>query len=226
MPDLAVADNMVSVRPSISWLITGKPHMDLPKLGLIQYLSATVGTFKWWAEIVGDSSWLWETVFSFYKKSPQFTPPDLQKIGPGFDLPYDPSAFSPQGGPLQLSFANYQQPVSPFLSKGMEAAGIKQQKGLDSGTLNGYAALTVCVDPKTETRSSSEASFLQTAFVKTGLKVYPHTMAKKILFDVKKKATGVDVVTEGKAFTLSAKREIIVSAGAVSKTRGALLELN
>ena len=166
---------------------------------------------------MGDDSWLWDTVFSFYKKSPQFTPPNLQKIGPGFDLPYDASAFSQQGGPLQVSFANYQQPVSPFLAKGMNAAGIKEQQGFNSGKLNGYAATTVCVDPKSETRSSSEASFLQAALRKTGLKVYQHTLAEKILFDATKKATGVVVSTNGTTYTLSAKKEIIVSAGAVSE---------
>ena len=107
----------------------------------------------------------------------------------------------------------------------MRAAGIKEQNGLNSGTLNGYAATTVCVDPKSETRSSSEASFLQTAFRKTGLKVYQHTMAKKILFNARKKATGVNVETNGETYTLSANREIIVSSGAVSETRGVWLEL-
>lgn len=117
-----------------------------------------------------------------------------------------------------MSFANYQQPVGPLFANGMKAAGIKRQNGLNSGQLNGYATSTVCVDPKSATRSSSEASFLQTAFKKTGLKVYPRTLAKKILFDADKKATGVDVETRGKKYTLSAKREIIVSSGAVSET--------
>ena len=169
--------------------------------------------------MVGDNSWLWDTVLTFYKKSAQFTPPNLDKIGPGFTLPYDASAFSPSGGPLQISFANYQQPVSQGLAKGMRAAGLKEQKGFNSGSLNGYAATTVEVDPKTGTRSSSESSFLQKALGKTSLKVYQRTMAKKILFDANKKASGVIVETEGKMYTLSAKKEVIVSAGAVSNSR-------
>lgn len=144
--------------------------------------------------MVGDNSWLWNTVFSFYKKSPQFIAPHLQKNRPGFDLPYDASAFSPQGGPLQVSFTNYQQPVSPILAQGMKAAGIKRQDGFNSGILDGYAGTTFCVDPKLETRSSSETSFLQTVLLETRLKVCQHTMAEKILFDATKKATGVVVL--------------------------------
>ena len=99
----------------------------------------------------------------------------------------------------------------------MEAVGIgKSPKGFNSGALSGYAATTVEVDPKGEIRSSSEESFLRKALRSTGLKVYQHTLAKKILFDSKKKATGVVVVTGNDRYTLSAKKEIIVSAGAVS----------
>ena len=176
--------------------------------------------------MVGDNSWLWDTVFPFYKKSPQFTAPDLQKIGPGFDLPYDASAFSPQGGPLQVSFTNYQQPVSPFLAKGMKAISIKEQDGFNSRILNRYATTTVTVDPKSEIRSSSEESFLQTALMKTAMKVYQHTVTEKILFDTTKRAKGVSVVTDGETYTLSAGKEIIVSAGTVSETQGSLIKLS
>lgn len=107
----------------------------------------------------------------------------------------------------------------------MRAAGIKEQNGLNSGLLNGYAATTVCVDPNSATRSSSEASFLQTAIKKTGLKVYQHTMAKKIMFNSAKEARSVLVDTNGVTYVLSARKEIVVSSGAVSEYRGHLINL-
>ncbi len=100
----------------------------------------------------------------------------------------------------------------------MTAVGIKAQQGLNSGTLMGHAPTTVEVDPKDEIRSSSEESFLQSAIRNTSIRVYHHTMAKRILFNRNKKATGVIVETDGKTYTLSAHKEIIVSAGAVSYT--------
>ncbi len=219
----ATPNGMLSARLSTTWLITGRSCVASREARLTRFVSATVGTFKWWADLVGDDSWLWDTIFSFYKKSPQFTAPNFEKIGPGFDLPYDSNAFSPQGGPLQVSFANYQQPVSPFLAKGMRAVGIKEQDGLNSGLLNGYAATTVCVDPKSETRSSSEASFLQTAIKRSVLQVYQGTMAKKIIFNSAKKATGVLINTNGETYVLSSRKEIIISSGAVSESRGHLI---
>jgi len=92
--------------------------------------------------------------------------------------------------------------------------------------LNGYATTTVEVDPNGEVRSSSEESYLQYAIKKKlGLKVYQYTMGKKILFDANKKATGVVISTNGTSYTLKARKEVIVSAGAVSETRGLSVEL-
>ena len=131
-------------------------------------------------------------------------------------MPYETNAFIPQGGPLQVSFANYQQPASPFFAQGMSAVGIEGQQDLNSGKLMGHAPMTVTINPKLATRSSSEASFLQRAIKTTSLKLYKRTMAKRILFDESKRATGVIVEADGEEYTLFANNEIIVSAGAVS----------
>lgn len=75
--------------------------------------------------------------------------------------------------------------------------------------------MTQTIDPKRETRSSAETSFL-TAAVKSqqmNLKVYTHTMAKRILFSGNS-AQGVLVNTAGVEYTLRAKKEVILSAGA------------
>lgn len=45
--------------------------------------------------------------------------------------------------------------------------------------------------------------------------VYPGTLAKQVLFDGAKKATGVRVNTAGTEFVLSAKKEVILAAGVV-----------
>lgn len=95
----------------------------------------------------------------------------------------------------------------------MDAAGLKSQDGLNSGKLNGYSATTVTIDPRTETRSSSETSFLRAALRTSSLKVYQKTLGKKILFNAQKKATGVVVQTNGKTYTLSARKEIVVANG-------------
>lgn len=89
--------------------------------------------------------------------------------------------------------------------------------GLTSGDLLGWSYVTTTVDSQTQTRSSSETSYLREALAETmNLEVYKTTVAKQVLFDSTKRATGVRVDSGGYEYEISAKEEVIVSAGAVS----------
>lgn len=85
---------------------------------------------------------------------------------------------------------------------------------LSNGTLLGHQFTPLSINAKQE-RSTSETSYLDLALKETQLTVYTGALAKKILFDGNKTATGVLVETEGVPYTISAKREVILSAGAV-----------
>ena len=78
----------------------------------------------------------------------------------------------------------------------------------------GSAYATFTIDPINAERSSSESSFLRAALKGTALQVYKQTLAQQILFNSNKIAIGVSVSTGGLNYTLSAKKEVIVSAGA------------
>lgn len=181
------------------------------------YQRGTEGTFDQWAQTVKDDFWKWKNVYPAYKKSVSFQEPDYSKIGPGFKIDYDPSAFDPKGGPLHVSYGNYQGAYGPSLNAAMEASGIKAIPGFNSGKLIGRGAATATIDQRTATRDSSETSFLQEAALKSGIKIYPNAVVTKILFDGKKKATGVEVmanIATGKfKWNLSARKEVILSAG-------------
>ncbi|MCJ1364957.1 hypothetical protein MMC16_004075 [Acarospora aff. strigata] len=179
-------------------------------------MAGTKGTFQMWADLVGDPSYTWDNVLPFYKKSIDFVPPNLEKIGPGFNMTYDSAAFDTiDPGPLHLSYSNYQQPIGTFISKSLEKLGLKGLPGLNSGSLLGFAPSTMTIDPTAETRDSSETSFLQDAMSNTYLQVYQRTLAKTILFDSERRANGVNVETDGAAYVLSARKEVVVSAGAI-----------
>lgn len=86
--------------------------------------------------------------------------------------------------------------------------------GFNSGEVLGSAYATFTIDPINAERSSSESSFLQAALKNTTLQVYKQTLAQQILFNSNRTAIGVSVSTGGLNYTLSAKKEVIVSAGA------------
>lgn len=181
-------------------------------------------SYQQWADLVGDQSWTFESVLPYFQKSVDFTPPNIDKLGPGADVNYDPAAFSASGGPLHVSYSNYYQPLSFGLIKGLQSIGLASIPGFNSGNLIGYSHGTATINPEAETRSSSETSFLQEALRETTLQVYQHTLARNIIFGANKTASGVNVTTGSfpstgsRTYVLNARKEVILSAGAVSET--------
>lgn len=167
-----------------------------------------------WADAVNDSSYTFDEVLPFYKKSVQFTPPNTDYRAQNASADYDIDAYDSDGGPLQVSYANFAQPFSSWMSLGMEAIGIGQIKDFNLGEIMGAQYCASTIDPSNELRSSSEESFLSKIKPKS-LKTYTNTLAKKVVFDERKKATGVQVKgLLGNTVTLSASEEVIISAGA------------
>lgn len=133
----------------------------------------------------------------------------------------DPSAFSPNGGPLHVSFDNsFLDAFGTWSQLAFKKLGFPQIDGFSTGKLIGSAYTPATINPVDAHRSSSEASFLQSALKYTTLKVYKRTLAEKIVFNKRNRATGVIVSSQeingkgSKSFTLKAHKEIIVSAGA------------
>ncbi|GAB1204290.1 hypothetical protein APSETT445_002940 [Aspergillus pseudonomiae] len=176
--------------------------------------SPTRESMEQWATAVNDSSYTFDQVLPYYKKSVRFTPPNTKIRFANATTGFDAAAYESQGGPLEVSYANYAMPFSTWMSRGMEAIGINQTQEFNLGSLMGAQYCASTISPQNELRSSSQSAFL--ASIKTpSLTTYSNTLAKQVLFDKNKKATGVRVKGPlGNIFTLSAKKEVIISAGA------------
>ncbi|KAL9047696.1 MAG: hypothetical protein Q9206_006547 [Seirophora lacunosa] len=179
----------------------------------------TRGAMQKWADEVDDQSYAWDNFLPYFKKSCNYTSfnEDLYNV----TISQDPSAFDPHGGPLQVSFSNYADPFGSWAQKGFTGVGMELQDGLNSGILRGSSFSTLTVDPRNGHRSSSEASFLQAALQNgTAPMIYKNSLATRVLLDSNNTATGVLVTTAGPYgipavnYTLSACKEVIVSAGA------------
>jgi choline dehydrogenase len=182
------------------------------------YQRGSAGSYQKWAEAVGDDSYLFENFETYFKKSIQFTPPSPQRLANSTPQ-YDPTAFDPQGGPLQVGYPVFASPSASWLAKGMEAIGMKEINGMHNGNLFGWTWIANTIDP-TQKRSTSESSFLRDAIQNTlSLQVYQNTLAKRVIFNSNKTATGVEVESTGVGsgsltYTLSANKEVILSSGA------------
>ncbi|KAK3690466.1 hypothetical protein B0T22DRAFT_463643 [Podospora appendiculata] len=182
------------------------------------YHRATKSTYQRWADAVGSPSYTWTNLLPYFIKSSHLTPPNWAKRNtPNATFSYDPTVFcsSPAAascGPLQVSYANWVDPTNTWFSVALAAIGLaKNTIGFNSGVLSGAAYTTETITPDA-IRSSSESSYLAKALQQTTLKVYNRTQASKILFSGTK-ATGVSVTTGTLTYALSARKEVILSAG-------------
>ncbi len=130
---------------------------------------------------MGDQSFTFANLLPYYKKSVHFTPPQITYKNSTNQQ--DLSAFSPLGGPLQVSFGHYDDPWNSWSQKGFRAIGQPSIDGFSSGKLIGTSFVGQTADPTTETRSTSESSFLEsTKKIKTNLIIYKNTLAEKSIF--------------------------------------------
>ncbi|KAE8401835.1 hypothetical protein BDV37DRAFT_285240 [Aspergillus pseudonomiae] len=181
-------------------------------LNFMIYQRPTRGTMKQWAAAVGDSSYTFDRVLPYFKRSVHFTPPNQQTRFPNSTPSFDPAAYDPHGGPLHASYSNYAMPFSSWMRLAMHSIGIEDRDEFNLGSLLGAQYCTSTIRPLDQKRSSAERSFLETK--PPWLTIYTYVLAKRILFNSQKRATGV--LAKGKLgeFTLHANKEVIISAGA------------
>jgi len=181
------------------------------------YQRSTEGTQQVWADQVGDDSWNWDNILPYYKKSVNFTEPNMDLRFPNATPSYDADSTAnfPATGPLSVTWSHYAQAFGTWATEGLKQIGLDVIPGFLSGKLEGQSWVTFTLQAETMIRDSSETSFLRAGMNDHALKVYTLSMAKQILFDDKKKATGVLLETSGYPFTLSANKEVILSAGVI-----------
>jgi len=194
----------------------GKTLGGTSAINTMAYHRATRGTHDRWAAAAGHSSYLWDHMVQFAKKSSTLAPPNWAKRAtPNATFTYDPTAFCtglPTCGPLQVSYSNWVDPTNTWIAVALQAIGlIPNLLGFNSGILAGSAYTTETIAPDA-TRESSQTSYLEWALQETQLKVYNRTLASKILFTAGK-ASGVAVSTDNVNYVLTATKEVILSAG-------------
>ncbi|KAI1381390.1 glucose-methanol-choline oxidoreductase [Hypoxylon crocopeplum] len=179
------------------------------------YQRGTVGSYQMWADVVNDTSYTFDNLLPFFEKSLNFTPPNTQHRLQNATPEYDDSALGDNTGPLSVTFPNWVYPYSTWAAKALTAIGIPTRAGFTNGGLLGQAYALFTINADTMLRDSSETAFLQRSLDNPDYTVYPLTMAKKIIFDDSKTATGVLVNSDGREYTLTARKEVIVSGGVI-----------
>jgi choline dehydrogenase len=154
-------------------------------LNAMIYNRGTIGSYKQWADIVGDESWTFDKLLPYFAKGITYSPPNAQLRAANASVPPPENPFAFNGtGPLHVSHPNFAQVFASYVDGAMEESGIPEQEDFASGNLLGrqYAPLTISYPE--EERSSSQAYLKQA--LRNGnenLKLYSHTLARQVIFD-------------------------------------------
>ncbi|KAI7540294.1 GMC oxidoreductase [Hortaea werneckii] len=193
----------------------GKTLGGSSALNYMAYHRATNGSYDKWAHDVGDSSYTFDQLLPYYERSVNVTFPSNDTRLENATVNFDRGAYNEdasQTQPLHVSWSGYAGVFSTWFSHAFQALGLRASNGFDLGSLYGANYALSTIDPDGAKRDSSQTSFLNYAM--PDIAVYPHTLARKILLGNDSSAEGVAVTTSGVNYTLTAQKEVILSAGA------------
>ena len=152
-------------------------------------------------------------------QSTHFNPPFKNQS----EVVYDISAYSnPTGGPLEISYGDYIEPISIYFSQGLaNSSGLNlQDTEINDGFPMGQSYLPLTVNPEHMTRSSSAQSFLAAAASRPNIQVITSALATRLLFAPTKEGatpvvTGVEYSdVNGNLQEVTATKEVVLSDGA------------
>lgn len=121
-------------------------------------------------------------------------------------------------GPVNLMDAPPRDPVGVALLNACEQQGIPKVKYNMGETVVNGAGFFQINSKHDGTRSSSSVSYLHPILDRENLDILTDHMVTRILFDDDNRATGIEYVDNAfdRASTLTANREVVVSAGAIN----------
>ncbi|KAF2645113.1 alcohol oxidase [Massarina eburnea CBS 473.64] len=181
------------------------------------YNRGTRASYQEWADLVGDDSYTFDQWLPYFAKGINYTVPnDIRAPNATVPTPAsDAQDFSPSGGPVHLSHGNFALPFSSWAQRAFLYFGFANISTFSNGALLGSQYAPNVLRPISNERETSSTSYLDAALDsnRTNLHVFTHSLALQVLFSDDKTATGVLVRSGRLDYVLSARKEVIVSAG-------------
>ena len=162
------------------------------------FIRGACSDYDAWRDL-GCAGWGWDDVLPVFK--------DLENN----QLGQDP-AWHGQSGELNVDRARDPNPLDEMFIAAGRAVGLSRNDDFNDGTQEGLGIYNVT--QKDGMRWSSFRAFLKPVMDRKNLTVLSSTETKRLIL-TDKRVTGVEVVHEGATQQLAARREVIVSAGAI-----------
>lgn len=218
---------MVSGRPKLhNWAFRTEPQRHLnnrrcyqPRgkalggssaINAMLYTRGDPSDYDQWADL-GADGWDWHSVLPYFLKSEG----NSRLSGPLHNT----------SGPLQVTDQPDPRPISRAFVQAMAAAQIPETPDFNGESQFGaglYQVTQFHHGPRKGRRCSAAHAYLHPVLARPNLTVLTHARAERILFDGPR-AKGLIAKQKSRTLTLTAKREIIVSAGAFGSPQLLLL---
>ncbi|XP_021966685.1 glucose dehydrogenase [FAD, quinone] isoform X1 [Folsomia candida] len=189
---LACKDNLITI-------VRGKILGGSSSLNGMIYMRGNPNDFDNWANLTGDASWSYENVLPYFKKSEDYTGnyPDPRYHG--------------TGGPLSVTA----KPDDPLTRDWMSAAREMEFNNSDANAYQTSTFFPVDHTTKDGRRWSTYKAFIQPVLDRNNFKVIRYAHVTQVNFDSTKRAVGVSYIKNGRTFSATASKEVILSAGAI-----------
>jgi len=169
-----------------------------------------------WAEL-GAPGWAWNDLLPYFKKSTTYTPPSAEVVRE-WNVTWDPTVYDK--GPLQVTLPDFQyQDLKPFWEAWRHVPGVQRKRDIGAGEGPGVYWINSSIDRRNQTRDTSRSAYYDPVASRPNLRLLTLHRATEILFSERGPltATGVKVtsVKSNETFSISARKEVILSAGSV-----------
>ncbi|VUC29766.1 unnamed protein product [Clonostachys rosea] len=168
-------------------------------------------------EQLGNPGWGWDDLLPFFKKSETIHRPTT-KLQTDHGAAFDPEV-SGTTGPINVSYPNYYPATHQLWRQALNSLGVESNKTHLSGSNTGVWTCVNSITPQEQTRSFATTSYYVPNVHRKNLFLLTEAVVDEITLELTDdgvhKATGVTFTCKGQQHHVSAKYEIILSAGTV-----------
>ncbi|KAI5198435.1 FAD/NAD(P)-binding domain-containing protein [Aureobasidium subglaciale] len=200
-------------------LRAGKALGGTSTINGMAYLRAQQAQINAW-EHLGNVGWNWESLLPFYKRSENFqVPTDDQCLsGAAYNIEVHGTT-----GPLKTGWSTglLGKSVTSLINATYTSLGLPYREESNGGSMRGFTRYPATVDRELNVREDAARAYYLPIQNRTNLDLYTNSFVQRITWDetsthLTPRADGVQFTdSAGKQRTISAKKEVILSAGAL-----------
>lgn len=224
------------VNPAMNWMFRNESadgvhgrRIDMPRgrvlggssaINAMLYIRGQAADYDSWAQR-GNPGWSYEDVLPYFKKA-EHADANTDSVWRGTD-DFLLADYHGNGGPLNVSDIRSSYPILDQFTKAAEQCGFPKNADFNGATQEGFGYYQVT--QKKGLRFSAKKAYISPVKHRKNLTILTHAHVTGLTFaETGKQVTGVHFVHRKEPLTLTASREVILSAGAIQSPQ--ILELS